>query len=140
MRSMDREDILAVMDKYKAYFDTRNAGVAEAVRGEDVFFYVMEDENGPDHFATFHSAAQLEELILETVAEDLAGLLEAITADRPDVAPEIGELLLARPAVADIPRLARALSSVRDEGKEWADLIDRALRPLREARPELLEG
>ena len=65
---MGRKDILAVIEKYKVYFELWNVGIAEGVKGGNVI-YVVNENNEVELFMTFKTSQQLEAIILGTLAE-----------------------------------------------------------------------
>lgn len=65
------KEALEMAERYRDYFSERDADIALGRSGTH-FFYVYDKEHGYfEVFHTFYTAAELEELILGTLAEDL---------------------------------------------------------------------
>ncbi len=67
----EHQEILAMVEKYKTYFDLWDADVAIGLTGKNIF-YVLEDQE-VNLFASFRTAEELEKLILGTIARELGG-------------------------------------------------------------------
>ncbi|MCM1046549.1 MAG: hypothetical protein NC417_13675 [Candidatus Gastranaerophilales bacterium] len=120
---MEHQDIIAVVDKYKDYFKQWKAGVALGVKGAHVF-YVLEG-NKVELFSTFKTAKQLESLILGTLAENAVCILESAT---DNLSTQFAQLTVDdqeddRNVEAYIPLLAKEISLIREEYKEWENMI-----------------
>lgn len=74
---METKDIQEVIEKYKLNFELWNVGIAEGVKGDNVF-YVVNENNEVELFMTFKTSQQLEAIILGTLAENLTCMLSCI--------------------------------------------------------------
>ena len=75
-KTMEKEEILKVMEKYRDYFNEWDADVAFGVNGKNIF-YVLASRREFETFLFFWTADQLEKIILGTVAENLDVILGA---------------------------------------------------------------
>ncbi|MCD8290840.1 MAG: hypothetical protein LUC91_04985 [Prevotella sp.] len=123
---MNREkEILAVMEKYKTFFDECHADVAIGVRGPN-FFYVVDDQYGElDEFAAFETAQELEAIILDYTAGEMIAYEYARTEnlqkvlDYDHVAQFYGNTL----PDGSLETLMMTLSAKADENAKWAERI-----------------
>ena len=75
-KTMEKEKILQVMEKYKDYFSEWDADVAFGVNGKNIF-YVLASRREFETFLFFRTAEQLEKIILGTIAENIDVILGA---------------------------------------------------------------
>ncbi len=132
------EEAIKMAEKYRDYFKEWDADIALGRSGTH-FFYVYDKEHGCfEVFETFRTAAELEELILGTLAEDLE-CMNAVMAEE----------LHARFSMTDInerldnyePRfhmhtLAEQLKAVSEQCEEWGGMLAKTYRSLCGRLPE----
>ena len=127
---MERKDILAVIDKYGEYFRMWDAGIAEGIRGGNIF-YVTNGNGEVETLMTFETSKQLEGIILGTLAENMTCMLESIP-DSLNLKFRNLEMKAARDHhdVTDyLPLLIEELSLIREEFREWQEMLGMTLKP-----------
>lgn len=129
---MERKDILAVVEKYKVYFELWNVGIAEGVKGDNVF-YVINENDEVELFMTFKTSQQLEAIILGTLAENMTCMLSCIPENLYLRFREL-EIKAAKEHydVTDyFPLLLDELACIREEFKEWSQMMEVTFKPLK---------
>lgn len=82
------KEALEMAERYRNYFSERDADIALGRSGTH-FFYVYDKEHGYfEVFHTFRTAAELEELILGTLAEDLECMNAVMAENLHEPKPE----------------------------------------------------
>ena len=126
------EEALEVAERYRDYFSERDADIALGRSGTH-FFYVYDKEHGYfEVFHTFQTAAELEELILGTLAEDLE-CMNAVMAEnlheRFDLT-DINETLDNYAPRFHMHTLAEQLKAVAGEHEKWGRMMAQTYRAL----------
>ena len=132
---MDNKDILAVIEKYKTYFELWNADVALGVTKENIF-YIFDENHEIELFTTFQTAEQLEQLILGTIAENMTIMMEGISDSLAHqfhnaVETSCSKNFYGRDVTEYLPLLAKECSIIREELKEWSRMIKLTFEPLK---------
>ena len=121
------EEALEMAERYRDYFSERDADIALGRSGTH-FFYVYDREHGYfEVFHTFRTAAELEELILGTLAEDLHerfGLTD-INDTLDNYEPRF-----------HMHTLAEQLKAVAEQCEQWGRMLAQTYRALCGRLPE----
>lgn len=132
---MDNKDILAVVEKYRTYFDLWNADVAIGITGEKIF-YVLGENHEMELFTKFETAEQLEQLILGTLAENMTVMMEGISDSlalqfHNAFEATCGKDYYTRDVTEYLSLLAKEFAMIRKELKEWSNMIEMTFKPLK---------
>ena len=129
---MERKDILAVIEKYKVYFEMWDAGVAEGIIGDNVF-YVKDENNAVELFMVFRSTQELETIILGTLAQNKTCMITRIPESLCMKFDELeAEAAGEHHDVTDyLSLLLREIACIRKELREWSHMIEITFEPLK---------
>ena len=132
------EEAMKMAERYREYFKERDADIALGRSGTH-FFYVYDKKHGCfEVFETFHTAAELEELILGTLAEDLE-CMNAVLAEELHVKFEladINERLDNYEPRFHMHTLAEQLKAVSEQCEQWGGMLARTYKSLCGRLPE----
>lgn len=132
---MDNKDILAVVEKYRTYFDLWNADVAIGITGEKIF-YVLGENHEMELFTKFQTAEELEKLILGTLAENMTVMMEGISDSlalqfHNAFETSCDKDYYTRDVTEYLSLLAKEFAIIRKELKSWSDMVDMTFKPLK---------
>lgn len=132
---MDNKDILAVVEKYRTYFDLWNADVAIGITGEKIF-YVLGENQGMELFTKFETAEQLEQIILGTLAENMTVMMEGISDSlavqfHNAFETSCSKDYYTRDVTEYLSLLAKEFTIIRKELKSWSNMIEMTFEPLK---------
>lgn len=132
------EEALEMAERYQEYFSEREADIALGRSGTH-FFYVYDREHGYfEVFHTFRTAAELEELILGTLAEDLE-CMNAVMAENLHEwfdLTDINETLDNYAPRFHMYTLAEQLKAVSEQCGQWGGMLAQTYRALCSRLPE----
>lgn len=125
------QDILNVIEKYKKYFELWKADVAIGTKG-DYLFYVLDGADELELLMFFKTAAELEKIILGTLAENMTFVIESITDEMSIEIPKLSQAALKQhDDITDyLPLLAAQFSFIRKEIENWSDMIELTFKTL----------
>lgn len=132
------KEALEMAEKYRDYFKEQDADIALGRSGTH-FFYVYDRKHGCfEVFETFRTAAELEELILGTLAENLE-CMNAVMAEELHVMfnlTDINERLDNYEPRFHMHTLAEQLKAVSEQCGQWGGMLEQTYRALCGRLPE----
>lgn len=129
----EKEKVLQVVENYKEFFDGNDGiDVAISVKGEFFFYSFNEKYNYYDHFIQFHTAEQLERIIIGNMVNDANCIIEPLADELEMQTRNIQDVLKDDFDFKDeIVNLSRHLASVEQALSANGDIMRILLRGMK---------
>lgn len=133
----EEEKIRAIVEKYSDYFKERDADVALGIHGPHLFYVYEKKYRSFEVFRAFHTARELEMLILGSLAENLvcmnAVMADSMNVDFDRIDSETDPY--SYDGEVHLEKLRRQLEVMEREFGSWSEMMRDTYRALRHLLP-----